>query len=285
MFQLIDRLPVELADETAITASLRAWRRIEDGLGTVSSREESLPLLPALPLASFLTSRHEDIFALRGAWKGVLRIAERRGPLRRLFENRNVCSGEFFFTSQRLYFWAADLTRGFAVDYEDVLLHALQRGNGVEGSGAEGSVTLRTSLYMQLAVSNFDSDSAPESESGDPDNADDTEADDEDEDDESEEEQFAELVFVPEGNANDELAVVEEMFLALSDCSALHPSLDGESSTSENGSDSDSDSDSELDEETLDGNGEPIASAKDASKRAKLVDPQKEPSSSPQGSR
>jgi len=138
---------------------------------------------------------------------------------------------------------------GFSCDYEDVVLHALSRDN----NGAEQSA----SFYLQLALQNL-CDSTGHRVTLD------TERESEDEASDEKPCPFAEVHFW----ADDEDAEgtrAEAIFLAMSECAALHPSSESESEGGD-----ESASEPEALAAVLDDNGDPMTTIAECSKKSKL---------------
>ena len=162
-------------------------------------------------------------------------------------------------------FWANDVsasasasagtTVGFCCDYEDVVLHALSRDNH--------DAEQRASFYLQVDLQHLcDAHGLPLS------------LDTEREEDVAEDPAaplFAEIYFWAEGeDAHGSQA--EAVFLAMSDCAALHPSLDSASEPEDEREDPDQDEPVPLSSHlpALDGNGEPVRPTTATAKKTKI---------------
>ncbi|KAI8849331.1 regulator of volume decrease after cellular swelling-domain-containing protein [Chytridium lagenaria] len=118
--------------------------------------------------------------------------------------------GTLFVDEQKLIFHSPDTSTVISVDYPTIVIHAISRGDA-------DPVTRAGCIYCQLGSAAVVDDRSPEARTAQG-SADETK-EDEDEDDMSDD--TCEMRIVP-----DDADALDDIFLALSECAALHPDPD-----------------------------------------------------------
>lgn len=182
MFQQLTGVPVQFAN--GLTERKREWERFENG--TVSLQDCPHALRASFPCDMEITVADEQLI--------------------RALQLPPTATGTLHITAQRLYWITSDVGEtGFAVDYPDVLLHAISRPED------------RPSLYLQVNLTRVLDESGT-----------DIATSDEFDSDDEESRPYAEIILAPH-----DATTVDEMFLALSECAALHPDADDNDSSDE----------------------------------------------------
>lgn len=236
MLQRILQLPFSLTDTHAL---YKEWNRLESNLITFSECPNALKAEFNCKAEIIFEAPHNDddiSKALIPSGEGKLYLTAQYIHHFYLYYHYTLPLILFNLFIIRKLYWISSTgtTGGWSVEYPDILLHAVLKSSDTPNP-------TRTSLYLHLNANKILNENGEEIEDKDKsaenmnknggndpestsesDNEQESEADDNKEDNENEEEDFHKFIEVklyPESEL-----LIEEMFLSLSECSALHPS-------------------------------------------------------------